>query len=257
LAAFACASAISFAASGATAAPPARVASLNLCTDELLLLLGAPEQIVSVTHLARDRDESPFWRLAGSYRANDGSVLSVTGLQPDLIVSMGGPARDRERLAARIGADFLQLPFPGSVNDLEASIDRMASALGREAQGRVLIARLERLQASKPQGQIEGLFLTGGGYTQPPGSLGAQWLALAGISTPASIGSRISAELPDLIIRSRYRASQTSRGDDWPGFRFLDRAPRMRVLETDGRLWTCGGPAMMVEIERLREALAR
>ena len=31
---------------------PRRVASLNLCTDELLLLLAAPEQIASVTHLA-------------------------------------------------------------------------------------------------------------------------------------------------------------------------------------------------------------
>src|SRR5688572_31875691 len=72
-----------------------KVASLNLCTDELLLLLAAPDQIVSVTHLAQQPAETPLWRLARRYRSNDGSLLSVAGLKPDLIVTMGGGARDR------------------------------------------------------------------------------------------------------------------------------------------------------------------
>lgn len=262
LAACALASAISFWAGGATAAPPARVASLNLCTDELLLLLAAPEQIVSVTHLARDRDESPFWRLARPYRANDGSVLSVAGLRPDLIVSMGGPARDRERLAARIGARYLRLPFPSSIEELVAGIQSMASALGREARGRALIARLRRLERTAPADRVEGVFLTGGGFTQPPGSLGAQWLALAGIATPADLGARISAERlaidpPELVIRSHYRAGQTSRAEDWTGFRFLERSPGTRMVATDGRLWTCAGPALIAEIERLRAEISQ
>ena len=42
---FAFASAISLALSGAAEAAPKRVASLNLCTDELLLMLADPRQI--------------------------------------------------------------------------------------------------------------------------------------------------------------------------------------------------------------------
>ena len=42
-----------------------RIASLNLCTDELLLALAAPEQIVSVTHLAQQPQETMLWRGAG------------------------------------------------------------------------------------------------------------------------------------------------------------------------------------------------
>src|SRR5688500_9930017 len=53
-----------------------RVASLNLCTDELLLALAAPEQIVSVTHLAHKPQEATLWRQARRYRQNDGSLLS-------------------------------------------------------------------------------------------------------------------------------------------------------------------------------------
>ena len=52
-------------------AAPRRVASLNLCTDELLLALAAPEQIMSVTHLAQDPAETPLWRQARRYRCGE------------------------------------------------------------------------------------------------------------------------------------------------------------------------------------------
>ena len=71
--AFAFASAISLALAGGAEAAPRRVASLNLCTDELLLVLGDPRQIVSVTHLAQEPAETPLWRQARNYRRNDGS----------------------------------------------------------------------------------------------------------------------------------------------------------------------------------------
>ena len=49
---------------------PLRVASLNLCTDEYLLLLARPERIVSVSYLSRDPHESPLWKIARRYRGN-------------------------------------------------------------------------------------------------------------------------------------------------------------------------------------------
>ena len=64
-------------AAAAAEAAPRRVASLNLCTDELVLLLAAPGQIVSVTHLAQQEAETPLWRQARRYPRNDGSLLSV------------------------------------------------------------------------------------------------------------------------------------------------------------------------------------
>ena len=113
------------------AAPPARVASLNLCTDELLLLLAAPGQIASVTHLAQQPAETPLWRQARRYARNDGSLLSVVPHSPDLVVTMGGGARDRLRIAERLGIRTIDLPFAQSIADVEASIARLAAALGR------------------------------------------------------------------------------------------------------------------------------
>jgi iron complex transport system substrate-binding protein len=118
--AFAFASAISLALAGAAEAAPRRVASLNLCTDELLLALGAG-QIVSVTHLAQQPAETSLWRQARRYRSNDGSLVSVAGLRPDLVLTMGGGARDRVRIAQRLGIRILDLPYPQSLADIEAS----------------------------------------------------------------------------------------------------------------------------------------
>ena len=99
-----------------------KVASLNLCTDELLLQLAAPNQIVSVTHLAQQPAETPLWRQARRYRSNDGSLLSVAGLKPDLVVTMGGGARDRLRIAKRLGIRTVDLPFAQSLADVATSI---------------------------------------------------------------------------------------------------------------------------------------
>src|ERR1044072_5594537 len=133
--AFASFSAISLALAAPAAAAPARVASLNLCTDELLLALAAPEQIVSVTHLAQQQAETPLWRQARRHPRNDGSLLSVVGLRPDLVVTMGGGGSDRLRIAERLGIRTLDLPFAQSLGDVADSVRRLALALGRPAAG--------------------------------------------------------------------------------------------------------------------------
>src|SRR5688500_20405940 len=88
--AFASLLAVSLALAAPAQAAPRRVASLNLCTDELVLMLADPGQIASVTHLAQSPAETPLWRTARRYRRNDGSLLSVAALRPDLVVTMGG-----------------------------------------------------------------------------------------------------------------------------------------------------------------------
>src|SRR3546814_11682404 len=90
---FACILAISLALGGVAEAAPKRVASLNLCTDQLLLLLAAPEQIVSVTHLSHQQAETPLWKRPRNYEENDGSLLSVVVTSPTLVIPMGVGAR--------------------------------------------------------------------------------------------------------------------------------------------------------------------
>lgn len=248
-------------AAGAEASPR-RVASLNLCTDELLLLLAAPEQIASVTHLSQQEAETPLWRQARAFPRNDGSLLSVVERRPDLIVTMGGGARDRLGIAARLGIASLDLVFAQNLMDVARNIERMAVALGRQAAGTALIRRMTDLVRSRPPLRTDAIWLGGGGRTVSATGLEAQWMALAGLRQRPMQGDRVSLETllaapPAMLLRSDYRAGQYSNGQRWlshPAARF---ATHGRTIPTDGRRWTCMGPLMVGEIERLRREVAR
>jgi len=234
-----------------------KVASLNLCTDELLLQLAAPDQIISVTHLAQQPAETLLWRQARRYRSNDGSLLSVAGLRPDLVVTMGGGARDRIRIAGRLGIRTIDLPFARNIADVETSVTRLAEALGRPQAGTALLRRMAALKASAPRGHRDTIWLGGGGRTVAADGLEAQWMALAGMRQRPTRGDRISLETlmlrpPAILLRSDYRQGQYSAGQRWLTHPAARRPMGARVIPTDGRLWTCMNPLLIDEIHRLR-----
>jgi iron complex transport system substrate-binding protein len=262
--AFAFALAISLAAPAASEAapPPRRVASLNLCTDELLLLLADPAQIASVTHLSQQEAETPLWREARRHARNDGSLVSVARLRPDLVLTMGGGARDRLRIAARLGLRTLDLPFAQSLDDVSRSIRQVAGALGRPAAGEVLVGRIAQLRRTAPARAADSIWLGGGGRTVTATGLEAQWMRLAGLAQRPMRGDRVSLELlaarpPAVLLRSDYRAGQYSSGQRWLGHPLARAAGRARTIATDGRLWTCMGPLLIEEIVRLRREAGR
>lgn len=258
--AFACASAISLAlAASAAAAPPRRVASLNLCTDELLLLLADPGQIASVTHLAQSAAETPLAPRARAYPRNDGSLVSVAPLRPDLVLTMGGGGRDRLALARRLGIRLLDLPYPQRLSDVETAVARVAAALGRRERGRVVLARIAALEKTAPRRRLDTIWLGGGGRSVAATGLAADWMRLAGLAQRPLAGDRVSLEQllvrpPALLLRSEYRSGQYSAEQRWLRHPLAAKVRAGRTLSTDGRLWTCMGPLMAGEIERLRKA---
>jgi iron complex transport system substrate-binding protein len=261
--AFACVSALSLAlAATGSAAPPRRVASLNLCTDELLLLLAAPGQVASVTHLAQSPAETPLWSRARAFPRNDGSLVSVAALRPDLVLTMGGGARDRAGIAARLGIRTLDLPYPQTLHDIEQAVTRTAAALGREQAGSAIVARIETLKRTRPARPADTIWLGGGGRTMPATGLAAEWMALAGLRQRPMAGDRVPLETllvrpPAVLLRSDYRAGQYSGEQRWLRHPLAARARAGRTIVTDGRAWTCMGPLMIGEVERLRREAAR
>ena len=239
-----------------------RVASLNLCTDELLLAIAAPEQIVSVTHLARAPQETTLWRQARRYRQNDGSLLSVVGEGPDLVLTMGGGARDRARIARRLGIRIIDLPFPQRLADVEMQIRTVAEALGRRPAGMAWIARLNALTRSQPRRSFDTIWLGGGGRSVQATGLAADWMRLAGFRQRPLTGDRVSLELllvrpPAVLLRSDYRSGEYSGEQRWLMHPLAKGTRRSRTVPTDGRAWTCMGPPMIGEVLRLRGQLTR
>ena len=236
-----------------------RVASLNLCTDEYLLLLARPDEIVSVTRLAQDPAESPLWRKASAFPANRGSVEQVIATRPTLLLTMGGTGRSSGHLARRMGVRTMDLPYATTIADVAANMRRVSAALGDARRADPWLARLAALQRnSGPRGR-DAIFVSGGGNSLSSGSPSVQWLALAGLRQRQLRGGKAGLETllvapPAVLVRSDYRRGQMSQGMRWFDHPIVQRL-EARTVTTDGRVWTCGGPLMVGEIERLRRAV--
>lgn len=242
--------------SAAPAPAPRRVASLNLCSDELALLLAGPGQLISVSRLGADPDESLFAARARGLATNRGRVTDVVALAPDLVLTSGGDP-NAAATARRLGIPVLELPEPRTIADVRANIRRVAAALGRGPAGEALVAGMAADLGPVPPGR-PALLVGGGGLTIAADGLAAAFLAHAGLVQQAVPRGQISLERllaapPSVLVISRYRTGQVSRNQAWLAHPALAALPpTVRRVSTDGRAWTCLGPGVAREVKALR-----
>lgn len=240
------------------AASAVRVASLNMCADEYLLLLAKPQEIASVSRLSRDPADSSLWRIGQRYPGNRGDLESALKTHPNLLITMGGGGRSTMMIAKRMGLRTIDLPFPMTIADVAANMDQVAMALGQPARSQSWKRQLDRLQAVRPRSR-DAIFLGAGGNSVGAQSLEAEWMGLAGLRQRALPGGRATLEQlatspPSVILRSAYRRTERSLGQTWLDHP-LARPRKSRILTIDGRPWTCAGPLMIGEVQKLRRAL--
>ena len=237
----------------------ASVASLNLCTDEYLLLLARPQEIASVSFLSQDPQESPLWQLARRFHSNRGSLEDVLAQKPKTVLKMGGGGRATSLIAHRMGIRAIDLRPASAVDDVASNFKAVATALGDPKRATPWLNRLARLRATAPMKARDAIWLGGGGQTIGVPSVGADWMRLAGLAQRPLKGDRISLETllvrpPSVLVQSTYRHGEFSRGAQWLNHPIVRNAGARR-LQADGRAWTCMGPLVIREIERLRSEL--
>ncbi len=237
-------------------ASAARIASLNLCADEYALLLARPGELVSVTRLAHDPLESSLAARARTISANRGALEDVVGRRPAAILTMGGAGKSTRLLAERLGIRTVDLPSPTDIAGVERNLRTVAAALGDPRRARPWLERIARLKARRPPVQKDALYLSGGGVSVGSWSPAVEWMALAGLAQRKLPSGKVTldqllADPPAIVLRSDYRSGQMSLGQRWFDHPIVRRSAA-RTLATDGRAWTCAGPLMIGEIERLR-----
>lgn len=237
----------------------ASIASLNLCTDEYLLLLARPQEIASVSFLSQDPNESPLWKLGKQHHSNRGSVEQVLARKPSAVLTMGGGGRASSLIARRLNMSSVDLRPVASTEDVAFNLRAVAAALRDPARAQPWLRRLSSLQTRRPKRAADAIWVGGGGQSIGVPSVGADWMRLAGLEQRPLPGGRVSLEdfivrPPAVLVESRYRSGQMSRGAEWLNHPILRKA-KSRRLQVDGRAWTCMGPLVIAEVERLRSAL--
>ena len=169
---------------------------------------------------------------------------------------MGGSGRATQLLARRLDIGVVDLPPPSTISDVRANLERVARALGHADRATPWVRRLTILERTAPRHGTDAMWISGGGISFTPDSLGTQWMRLAGLEQRALQGGRVTLETlltrpPHVLVRSNYRSRQMSSGERWLDHPVVRRS-RAKHVVTDGRPWTCLGPLMIPEIERLR-----
>jgi len=198
-----CASAVNLAFSPAHAAD--RIVSLNLCTDQMLVLL-APGKVAALSPLARDPAISFVANEAARLPVVRASAEAVLRLHPDLILAAPFGAQTIIALLQQEGLPILRIRLPNDFAGIRAETRELADALGVPQRGEALIAAMDAELASLPPAPkpVRALVWEPRGFTAGPGTLMDAVLRAAGL-TNVSDGRRVSLERllsnpPDLLV---------------------------------------------------------
>jgi iron complex transport system substrate-binding protein len=106
---------------------PQRVVSINLCSDQLLLMLADADQVASVSQLALEPLSSFVAKQAQGYPINHARAEEVIALQPDLVLAT---SHDNPRLLttlANLGYRVEKLPRANDLRQIISNIRQLAA----------------------------------------------------------------------------------------------------------------------------------
>ncbi|WP_367149596.1 ABC transporter substrate-binding protein [Microbulbifer sp. 2201CG32-9] len=167
-----------------------RIASLNLCLDQLLLNWVAPEKIASVTWLSAN-DQYRRAPLPEHVYLNRGQAEELLHLRPDLVlVGQYGGGRAAARLQ-ELGVQVVRIPDAHNLEQLEQQLHQLQQVLGPLprllAQRRRLRQLLDRTAVDTSSRNRPGaLILSANNITYGDGMLEHQLLQQAGFANLAA-----------------------------------------------------------------------
>src|SRR6202051_127433 len=127
----------------APAADLPRIASMNVCTDQLLMTLADPEQILGLSRYSRDRFQSWAADDARHYRILSGGAEDILVLRPDVVVASLFDKRSTRELLKEKGLHLAEFAVPRNLDEVMAQIRQMGEIVGHPDRARAEIARLD------------------------------------------------------------------------------------------------------------------
>jgi iron complex transport system substrate-binding protein len=265
---FAIAAAAVFGAPAAVARPQ-HIMSLNLCTDELLLNLVPQERIASVTYLSRLPIYSYMWLAAAHVPVNHGLAEDALSENPDLILAGTYTGSAARSLLKKIGMPLVEIPPANSFAEIRAVTRMVAHAVGEDARGEALIARMDTtlqvLARTKPKFAIRVAAWNGGGGVPGRGTLFNAILTAAGglnIASSSEEDSHFGIERllfarPDVLLYGAEAHAAPALRTDADQHPILLRAFGARRITYPEVLYSCGVPESADAAKALRAGLLR
>jgi len=243
---------------------PGRVVSINLCTDQLAMMLAAPGQLVSVSYLARDRRSAAMAEAARDWPVNRSRAEEIYLLEPDLVLGGTWTTPATVSMLRRLGIRVELLAPAGTFEETARQIREVGRLLGRDAAGEAMARAFEARLAAFPPVPADRprvALYAANGLTSGRGSLADEIIRRAGfrnvadeVNLPATgrlaLERLILAE-PDLVVTSRTYPGQSQSEAilDHPALEaYRARTAAGAITDAD---WVCGLPQTLDAVERM------
>jgi iron complex transport system substrate-binding protein len=249
-----------------------RIASINTCTDQLLITLADPQQILGLSPYSRDPIRSWAAAKASQFPRLSGTAEDVLILQPDVVVAGRFTKLATRELLKDKGVRIVEFDVSRSLDDVKKQIrlmgdvtqhpDRASTEIGRLD---AAIAHARQITARKP---YRVLAVSRRGWITGGDSLTSSLLANAGLANAAKdlgikSGGLASLETiinlkPDLILVSEDSGYAEDEGSAFLLHPALERFyPASKRIVIPERLTVCGGPMLSEAMDRLASELER
>ncbi len=257
-------------AMNAQAAP--RIASINVCTDQLLLTLTDPKQIAGLSPYARDPASSWLAERARNFRRLSGEAEDVLMLRPDVVVAGAFSRRATREMLKQMGQRVVEFAVAQSLDDVRRNIRLMGDLVGHPERASAEIARFDdaiararavaarhplRVLAVSRRGWITGqhsllgALLRAVGLTNIAGELGVA----AGGFQPLEAVIKLR---PDLLVVSEEGDVAVDQGQAFLLHPALEKLyPMQKRIAIPDVLTVCDGPSLTAALDRLTADLTR
>jgi iron complex transport system substrate-binding protein len=254
----------------ASAATP-RIISMNICTDQLLLAIADPAQIMGLSRFSRDARQG-LTDKARRFPILSGGAEDILMLKPDVVAASAFDKRATREILKANGQNLVEFPIPRTLADVRQQIRQMGDLAGHPERATAEIARLDAAIAGAKQAAAGKHFrmlpLSRRGWVAGKDSFMGAILTEAGLVSAAgelgiTFGGFVSMEeiielKPDFLVVSDAgdRAE-----DDGRAFllhpaleRFYPRSKRIVIPE---RMTECGGVMLADALNALSAELKR
>jgi len=257
--------------SGAVSAAP-RIVSMNICTDQLLLAIADPAQIMGLSRYSRDVRQGWLGNAAHQFPVLSGGAEDILVLKPDVVAASDFDKRSTREMLKANGLHLVEFPIPRTLADVRDQIRQMGDLAGHPDRAGAEIARLDAAIAAAKQAaagrQLRMLPLSRRGWVAGHDSFVGAILAEAGLVNAAgelgiSFGGFVSMEeiirlRPDLLVVSDSGNRAEDEGSAFLLHPALERFyPLTRRIVIPGRLTECGGVLLADALNALAAELKR
>jgi iron complex transport system substrate-binding protein len=253
----------------APAAVLPRIVSMNVCTDQVLLKLADPAQIVGLSRFSRDAWVADDAR---RFPILSGGAEDVLVLKPDVVVASLFDKRATRELLKANGLHVAEFAVPRNLDEAKIQIRQMGDLVGHPDRAAAEIARLDaaigRARQAVADRHFRVLPLSRRGWVAGSDSFVSSLMTATGLFNAAgdlgvTFGGYASLEAivqlkPDFILVSQ---AGDYAGDDGQAFllhpaleRFYPPGKRIVIPE---RLTECGGVMLAEALDVLVKELKR